>query len=303
MKGLMERLAAGDILLGDGATGTYLQGKGLEVGEAPEAWNFSHADVVRGMAADYFAAGSDLVETNTFGGNAFRLGRIGLGDRVAEVNHTAAELARSAATGGRLVVGSIGPTGEFLIPLGEHTPEAFYEAFAEQAAALAKGGVDAFCVETMTALDEAVIAVRAARETTVLPVMVSMTFDEGPRGFATSMGVSIRDAVRGLAEAGADVVGTNCGNGSEKMVPIVREIGTLTDLPILVQSNAGLPVMEDGQVVYPETPEEMAGRCANLISGGARVLGGCCGTGPAHIAAMAQAIRKLTPRTRETPGS
>ena len=288
--GLPGRLAAGEILIGDGATGTYLQGKGLEVGEAPETWNLSHPEIVRGMAADYFAAGSDLVETNTFGGNAFRLGKVGLEGRVAELNRTAAKLARSAAPEGGLVVGSIGPTGEFMAPLGTLTPEAFYEAFAEQARALAEEGVDAFCVETMTALDEMTVAIRAVKEATGLPVMATMTFDQGPRGFATSMGVTIPQAVTGLAEAGADVVGTNCGNGSEKMVLIAREMGALTGLPILVQSNAGLPVMEGDRVVYPEAAEEMAARCGDMVKAGVRIVGGCCGTGPAHISAIAVAV-------------
>ncbi len=242
MKGLLERLAEGAVLVGDGATGTYLQGKGLEVGEAPEIWTLSHPDVVRQMAADYFAAGSDLVETNTFGGNRFRLKHVGLEGRVREVNLKAVELAKSTTPPGGLVIGSIGPVGEFLAPLGTVTPEELLEAFSVQAEALAEGGVDALCVETMTALEEAQIAVRAA-QATGLPVMATMTFDEGPRGFATSMGVTIEQAVRGLAEVGADVVGTNCGSGVEQMIRIVQEMGRLTPLPILVQSNAGLPVM------------------------------------------------------------
>ncbi|MDA0747125.1 MAG: homocysteine S-methyltransferase family protein [bacterium] len=292
MKGLLERLAEGAVLVGDGATGTYLQGKGLEVGEAPEIWTLSHPDVVRQMAADYFAAGSDLVETNTFGGNRFRLKHVGLEGRVREVNLKAVELAKSTTPPGGLVIGSIGPVGEFLAPLGTVTPEELLEAFSVQAEALAEGGVDALCVETMTALEEAQIAVRAA-QATGLPVMATMTFDEGPRGFATSMGVTIEQAVRGLAEVGADVVGTNCGSGVEQMIRIVQEMGRLTPLPILVQSNAGLPVMEGDQVVYPEGPEGMAARCGEFLEAGARMIGGCCGTGPAHVSAMAKTIRRL----------
>ena len=293
MSALLDRLAAGEILIGDGATGTYLQDKGLEVGQAPEAWNLSHPDTVRAMAAEYFAAGSDIVETNTFGGTSLRLEKAGLAGKVAEINRTAVELARSAAHEGGFVAGSVGPTGEFLEPLGPLTPETLAEIFTEQAQALAEAGVDAICVETMTDLDEAKIAVKAARETTGLPVMATMTFDEGPRGFATSMGVTIAQAVEGLTEAGAHVLGTNCGNGMDKMVLIVKEMGTLTDLPIIVQANAGLPVMDGDRVVYPETPGEMAARCEELVAAGARIVGGCCGTGPAHIAAFAEAIGQI----------
>ncbi len=291
MAGLLERLAAGEILVGDGATGTYLQDKGLGIGEPPETWNLSHPDVVQGMAADYFDAGSDLVETNSFGGNRFRIRHAGLEERVAEVNQTAARLARAAAPELGLVVGSIGPTGEMLEPLGSATPEALTEAFAEQAAALAEGGVDAICVETMTALDEAVLALRAAKETTGLLVMATMTYDLGPKGFATPMGVRIDQAMEGLLGAGADVVGTNCGCGVDQMVGIVKEMGTHTEAPILVQPNAGLPILKDGEPFYPESPEEMAARYAEMVAAGARVLGGCCGTGPAHISAIVAAVK------------
>ncbi|MDP6779490.1 MAG: homocysteine S-methyltransferase family protein [Candidatus Latescibacteria bacterium] len=291
MAGLLERLAAGEALVGDGATGTYLQGKGLGIGEPPEIWNLSHPDVVQGMAADYFGAGSDLVETNSFGANRFRIRHAGLEDRVAEVNQTAARLARASAPENGLVVGSMGPSGEMLVPLGEATPGGLSEAFAEQAAALAEGGVDGFCVETMTALDEAVLAVRAAKEGTGLPVMATMTFDRGPKGFATSMGVRIDQAVDGLLEAGADVVGTNCGCGVAQMADIVGEMGAHTEAPILVQPNAGLPELRDGVPYYPESPEEMAARYAEMVRAGARVLGGCCGTGPAHITAIVEAVK------------
>lgn len=292
MAGLLERLAAGEALVADGATGTYLQGKGLGIGQAPDAWNFSHPDVVRQMAADYFAAGADLVETNSFGGNVYRLRHTGLEGRVREVNRVAAELARSGAPGGGIVVGAIGPTGAFLEPLGEARPEDFRIAFADQAEALAEGGVDALCVETMTALEEAAIAVEAAK-TTGLPVLATMTFDEGPGGIATAMGVTVAQAIEGLLEAGADVVGTNCGSGMEQMIRVVREMGSIAGRPILAQPNAGIPAMRDGEVVYPDTPEGIAVRCRELIEAGARIVGGCCGTGPAHIAQMARAVRGL----------
>ena len=291
MDGLLERLNAGEILVSDGATGTYLQGKGLGIGVAPETWNLSHPDVVRGMARDYFEAGADLVETNTFGGNRYRLAHSGLEGEVVEINRTAAELARGGAPEGGLVVGSVGPTGEFLTPLGLVTPEELTEAYEEQVVALADAGVDGFCVETMTAMEEAALAIAAAASTG-LPVVATMTFDKGSKGYATSMGVTIAQAVEGLREAGADVVGTNCGNGVAGMVEIVDEMGQEAGGPLIVQSNAGLPVMRDGQVVYEETPDAMATRYADLIRGGARILGGCCGTGPDHIRAFVEVARR-----------
>jgi 5-methyltetrahydrofolate--homocysteine methyltransferase len=287
---LMKRLQEGDVLVSDGATGTFLQGRGLAVGEAPETWNLARPDDVTGMAEAYFGAGSDLVETNTFGGNRYRLRHAGLEARVADVNRTAAQLARSGAPEGRMVVGSIGPTGEFLAPLGLATEASLAEAFGEQAEALAEGGVDGLCVETMSAADEAAVAVKAAKQTG-LPVIATMTFDKGPKGFATSMGVTIPAAVEALTQAGADVIGTNCGHGVAEMVEIVEQMGQLSDLPLMVQPNAGLPVMKDGQVVYEETPEAMAARYAELLSFGARIVGGCCGTGPDHIRAIVQAVR------------
>ena len=290
MSRLMDRLNAGEVLVSDGGTGTFLQDRGLEVGEAPEVWNDSHPDDIRAMAEAYFAAGSNLVETNSFGGNRYRLRHAGLEERVAEVNRTAAELARSAAPEDGLVIGSMGPTGEFLEPLGLATAEDLARAFSEQAEALAEGGVDCLCVETMTAVEEAAIAVKSAKATG-LPVIATMTFDKGPRGFATSMGVTIPTAVETLVKAGVDVVGTNCGYGVDEMVEIVEQMGQLTKLPLMVQPNAGLPVMKDGNVVYEETPEAMASRYAELISFGARIVGGCCGTGPAHIESIVRAVR------------
>jgi 5-methyltetrahydrofolate--homocysteine methyltransferase len=243
------------------------------------------------MAEAYFAAGSDLVETNSFGGNRFRLERSGLVGRVADVNRTAAELARSGAPDGCFVLGSVGPTGELLEPLGTQTPDAFHDAYAEQAEALAQGGVDGFCVETMLAIEEAVVAVRAAKETTGLPVMATMTFEQGSRGLATQMGVTVTVAVEKLVGAGADVVGANCGYGAPPVIQAVREMRPLTDRPIMAQPNAGAPVLRDGRTVFVETPEGVATSSREVVSAGAAIIGGCCGTGPDHIAAIARALR------------
>lgn len=287
---ILGRLARGELLVGDGATGTYLQQHGLEPGGCPEAFNLTHPEVVRQMAADYFAAGSDFVLTNSFGGNRFMLKKYGFADRAREINRRAAELARSTAPEGKFVVGSIGPTGEFLAPLGNVSDTEMYDAFAAQIKALEEGGVDGIDIETMTAIEESTLAVRAVKENTSLPVFATMVFDKGPRGLFTMMGVTPERAVKDLKAASADVVGTNCGNGIEVMIEIARRIRAATDGPVMVKSNAGIPSIVRGGIVYPETPEWMADRYKTLASLGVNVLGGCCGTGPAHIMALCEAV-------------
>ena len=287
---LMERLRSGELLISDGATGTFLQQHGLEPGGCPEEFNASHPEVVREMARQYFAAGSDMVLTNSFGGSVFMQKKYGYGERVSEFNRLAAEHARNQTPEGRFVVGSIGPTGEFLEPLGPVSESAMYDAFVEQVKALEAGGADAVVVETMTAAEEAGIAVRAARENTDLVVMATMVFDKGPRGFFTMMGVTPEQAVHSMREAGAHVVGSNCGNGIDNMVEIARRMREETDAPLLIHSNAGIPAMRQGRIVYPEGPEYMAERFSEMAALGVNILGGCCGTGPEHIRALSAAV-------------
>ena len=288
---ILERLARGDLIISDGATATYLQTKDLEPGGCPEEFNVSHPEVVRGMAKAYFDAGSDMVLTNSFGGNRFMLKKYGYGDRVDEFNRLAAEHARSQAPQGRYVVGSVGPTGELLKPLGEVTEDEMLEAFGEQMSALAEGGAEAILIETKFAIEEASAAIRAARESTSLPVMATMTFDKGPRGFFTMMGVTPQQTAAGLSEAGADVVGVNCGNGIDAMVELAVEMREATDGYLIVHSNAGIPAIERGVIVYPETPEFMAERFKTLADMGINIIGGCCGTNPDHIRSLAKAVR------------
>jgi 5-methyltetrahydrofolate--homocysteine methyltransferase len=290
-KTLLERLAGGELLVSDGATGTYLQAHGLEPGGCPEEFNVSHPDVVRGMARAYFEAGSDMVLTNSFGGTRFMLKKYGYGDRVQEFNRLAAEHARSQAPPGRFVAGSVGPTGEFLEPLGEVSEAEMLDAFTEQIVALEEGGADAFVIETKTALDEVSLAIRAAKENTGLTVIATMTFDKGPRGFFTMMGVTPEQGAKGMLDAGADVVGANCGNGIERMVELSRELRAATDGYLLIHSNAGIPAIVDGEIVYPETPDYMAEHFKVLADEGMNVVGGCCGTGPDHIRALVKAVR------------
>ena len=278
-------------MVSDGATGTYLQAHGLEPGGCPEEFNLSHPDVVQGMARAYFAAGSEMVLTNSFGSNRFMLGKYGHGDKVSELNCLAAEHARSQAPHGGFVIGSVGPTGEFLEPLGEVTEEEMLAAFVEQVTALEAGGADGVVIETMTAVEEARLAIRAARDHTKLAVLSTMVFDKGPRGFFTMMGVTPERSVKELIDAGADVVGTNCGNGSDLMVELARDLRRVTDAPLLVHSNAGIPSMVQGEIIYPETPDYMAERFNELVDLGINIIGGCCGTGPEHIQVFRESLR------------
>ena len=287
---ILDRLARGDVLISDGATGTYLQSHGLEPGGCPEELNATRPDLVRHMAAEYFDAGADMVLTNSFGGSRFMLAKYGFGDRVTEFNRLAAEHARSVAPLGRFVIGSVGPTGEFLAPLGEVSESEMKEAFTEQITALQAGGADGVVVETMTALEEVTLAIRAARESTELTVMATMTFDKGPRGHFTMMGVTPERAVKELRDAGAHIVGTNCGNGIDGMIEIARAMRHVTDAYLLVHSNAGIPSIRKGQIVYPETPERMARGFKALADLGVNIVGGCCGTTPAHIRALNETL-------------
>ena len=287
---LLERLARGETIISDGATGTYLQEHGLEPGGCPEEFNFSHPEIVQGMAAAYLSVGSQMVLTNSFGGSKFMLKKYGYPDKVREFNRLAAQLARRAASPDQYVVGSVGPTGEFLEPLGEVSQAEMYNAFVEQVTALEEGGADAVVIETMTALEEAVLAIKAAKESTKLLVMSTMTFDKGPRGYFTMMGITPEVAVNKLREAGADVVGSNCGNGIDRMIEIATMMRQATDGYLLIHSNAGIPAIESGKIVYPEPPEYMAPRFEKLVDLGIDIVGGCCGTGPGHISALVKTL-------------
>jgi 5-methyltetrahydrofolate--homocysteine methyltransferase len=295
MKALFERVAQGEILISDGAMGTFLHARGLAPGECPESWCVSHADIVRNIAESYAAAGSDIVETNSFGGTSFKLKAYGLADQAAIFNRAAARLAKEAVAGKGYVAASVGPTGQIVEEEGGNVTAAqLYESFKEQVIALAEGGADAICVETMWSVQEATQAIRAVKENTQLPVICTFTFEPGVKGFRTTMGVKPDRAVRAALDAGADMVGANCGNGIANMIEITRQMrATVPQAPILIHANAGLPVVENGETVFKETPEYMASRVAELIAAGANVIGGCCGTNPNHIAAMAAEVRRL----------
>lgn len=294
MNSMLERIKSGEILVSDGAMGTFLYAKGLAAGENPESWCISHPESVKDIATAYLDAGADIVETNSFGGSRYKLQPYGFAGKVTEFNRAAAALAKAAAGPEKLVAASVGPTGHIVEDEGgDATPQQLYDAFKEQVLALAEGGADAICVETMSSLTEAVQAIRAAKENTSLPVICTFTFEQGAKGFRTMMGVRPDRAAREAAAAGADVVGANCGNGIANMIEITRQMrAAVPGVPILIHANAGVPVVEDGKAVFKETPEYMASRVAELIAAGANIIGGCCGTTPAHIAAMAAVIRR-----------
>jgi len=250
--------------------------------------------VVRGIAAAYIAAGSQMVESNSFGASRFKLQHYGLAAMAAEINAAAARLSREAAGDKAHVIASIGPTGKLLL-MGDVTEAELYDAFAEQAVALAAGGADACCIETFAAIDEAVCAVKAVKENTGLEIICTFTFERTLQGeYRTMMGTTPADIVGPLTEAGADILGTNCGNGSERMVEIVTQLRAAAPaIPILVHANAGMPVNRGGVDIFPETPAEMAAHVPALIKAGANIIGGCCGTTPAHITAIRDAIRAI----------
>jgi 5-methyltetrahydrofolate--homocysteine methyltransferase len=292
---IVDAVKSGKVLISDGAWGTFLQKKGLKPGECPELWAVERPADVKEIAQSYFAAGADMVESDTFGGTCFKLEHFGLQNRVAEINQAAARLSAEAAAeagGNKWVIASVGPTGKMLV-MEEVTEEELYNCFKEQVVALAKGGADAICIETMSDIEEAALAVKAVKENTSCEAIATFTFAKTVNGdYRTMMGVSPEQAAEAMLEAGADIIGTNCGNGIERMIEIVKAMRTVAPkIPILVHANAGLPKNVNGVDTFPETPEMMAAQVHGLVAAGANIIGGCCGTTPAHIKAMKDAVK------------
>jgi len=285
------RLASGIPLVGDGAIGTMLFERGLAPGACPESVTLDHPEWLVEIADSYLRAGADILTTNTFGGSDLKLAPYGLHGRCEEINRRGVELLRGVAGNGAYVAGSIGPTGKLIKPYGDTDAEVIEASFLRQAESLLAAGVDCVFVETMMDVTEATSAVRAVKRLSPsTPVAAAMTFDATPGGFFTIMGVSVEAAVSELGDVGADVVGSNCGNGSETMVEIARAFRAATHLPLIIQSNAGLPQVTGDGTVYPETPAFMAEKAQALVALGVTIIGGCCGTTPAHIREVGRAV-------------
>lgn len=284
----VERLAGQGVLIADGATGTNYQTMGMEPGLAPEEWLFSAPDRVVELHRAFVAAGSDIVLTCTFGATPLRLVDGPLIGQAREVNLRAAELARAGAGDDCLVAGSLGPSGQLVEPYGPLTRDACVEAFAEQAAALAEGGVDLLVLETIFALEEAVWAVEGIQQATSLPLVVSFSYDMGTR---TMMGLRPADAVAAVLPLGVAAVGANCGRSLPDADLVVEEVLTAAgDVPVWVKPNAGVPKIVGSEVVYEADPDLLAAHVARYVDQGARIVGGCCGSTPAHVAAIARAL-------------
>jgi 5-methyltetrahydrofolate--homocysteine methyltransferase len=287
----LHSLPSSHVVIGDGAMGTELQRAGLAIGECGDRWNLEHPDRLGAIHAAYIAAGSEAIITNSFGANRWVLGRYGLADRVDAINRAAAVIARRSAGTTVAVLGDIGPCGGFLEPLGDIRADDLLNEFTVQAAALVDGGVDGIIIETMSAVEELVIAVRAARAAGAPLVIASMAFDRLPNGnIRTMMGVSPEKAAQAAVEAGADIVGANCGTRmtAGDFARVVAEFRQASDRPIMIQANAGSPELVDGRAVYRLTPDAFAEGMRDVVVAGANIVGGCCGTTPAHVAALAR---------------
>jgi 5-methyltetrahydrofolate--homocysteine methyltransferase len=277
-------------------------------GSPPDEWNLIHPEIVREITSEYLEAGADIVLTNSFGANRFRLEPHGLSGQVEKINAAAASLAREVIGDSAIVAGDIGPSARFL-SLGEVSAVELFDVFAEQARTLAGAGVDWILVESMTDMEEMAIAVRAAVELTHLPVVASMSYNVTPRGYRTMMGNSPEACVRKAEEAGASLIGANCGSGIEHYVPLAPILRSLTSLPLWVKANAGIPQIVGGKVVYPLGAAEFASYVPQLVEDGVDVVGGCCGTDPSFIRAIASALegkrhekcRQLRQERKERP--
>jgi len=294
MDKLNSLFQSGKPILLDGAMGTMLMDAGMEAGESPEEWNILHPDKVRKIHRDYIQAGSQIILTNSFGGSSIRLETHGLAERVVELNQAAGANARTEADGAAqtvLVAGSIGPTGQLMEPLGTMSAAQAEQSFTDQATGLAAGGVDLFWIETMSALEEVKAAIAGVRSVSDLPIAVTMSFDSHGR---TMMGVSPQDAVVELQTLDIQLLGANCGTGSDELIIAIQAIQAADPkLPIIAKANAGVPKMVGTEIVYDGSPKVMAAYTTKVWKEGARLIGGCCGSTPEHIRAMAEALAEI----------
>jgi 5-methyltetrahydrofolate--homocysteine methyltransferase len=278
------------LVLYDGGMGTMLFAAGLLDGDSPEVWNWEKPETVDAVYRAYYDAGSDVVQTNTFGGTPIKLSERDLQDRTHEANYLAAKRLRAICPEGRYAAGDVGPIGKFMKPMGEYTREEFDASFEAQVQGLVEGGVDLISIETMYSLEEALCALRAAKKISSLPVSVCMTYDKNPRGFYTLMGETVQHCLKVLEDNGADIVGSNCSHGSPVFIELARLLRDGTDLPVIVQPNRGKPMLEKETMVYKQTVEEFVEDARTIAGLGVNVLGGCCGTTPEFIVGVRRAL-------------
>jgi 5-methyltetrahydrofolate--homocysteine methyltransferase len=291
MENILKRLHRGEVIVGDGALGTMLMERGLKIGDPPEGFNLTKQDILADIALQYLEAGAEIISTNTFGASPLRLQQFSLEDKLEAINRGAVEAVRRVVQDRAYVSGSIGPSAQMLPPFGDTDPEDIFLSFQSQIRILLAAGVDLICIETMTDIAEGKLVIEAVRSlSTDIPIMATATFNASPQGeFRTVMGSSVKFAAEELENAGANIVGSNCGNGMESMVGIAREFRKFAKAPIAIQGNAGLPVVEGDKLIYSETPEYVAEKAKELLLHGVQIIGGCCGTRPDHI----REIRKV----------
>ncbi len=298
---LPDLLSSKRRLVSDGAVGTELAKHGIEPGDCPELLNVEQPDLIRAVGRSYVEAGSDIILTNTFGGSPYKLARYALENRLDELNEAGVRRAVEAAGGKADVYASIGPTGEFLEPLGTVAEIEMIKAFGRQVRAMLAAGPQGFLIETMSDLGEAICAIKAVQEHTDMSVVCSMTFDRGERGFATMMGVTPERAIDVLEETRVAAVGANCSTGVADLIEVCRTMGARSCLPLWMKPNAGMPQLLEGKTVYRESPEDMASHIPDLLNAGAYIVGGCCGTAPDHIRKIREAVDAFL-REREIAG-
>jgi len=291
MNSLVQELLTHGPVLTDGSWGVHLQTLGLQPGESPDVWNITHPDRVAQVARAYVEAGSRIILTNTFGASRIMLARHGYADQVSEINQAGARISVEAARGTVKVFASMGPSGAMLM-MDEVTEQELHNAFTEQARALAAGGADAIVIETMSDLTEATLATKAA-VSTGLAVVACMTFDSGKQKDRTMMGVTPEQAALALTQAGASVIGANCGQGIESYIGICERLHHSTSLPIWIKPNAGLPVVVDGKAIYNTSPAGFAAHAELLVRAGASFIGGCCGSNPEFIRVLSHKLSQL----------
>jgi 5-methyltetrahydrofolate--homocysteine methyltransferase len=293
-KTLKQKLSEGLLFL-DGAMGTQLMAKGIELGKCNEMLNIESPQIILDIHRSYIQAGSDAVYTNTFGANEITLARHGLADKVEQINKAAVEIARKAGGRDKFVIGDIGPCGDFLRPLGNLEPKILKSAFAKQAKALCDGGVDGFVIETMTAIDEAKVAAEAVKSVCNLPVFISFAFDPAGADFKTMMGVSVETVVSEFSAIGVDAIGFNCGTlKMEQYLQLAEKFAKLLkdkNILLLAKPNGGKPELIDGRAVYKLSDKDFADWLEKIHNAGVALIGGCCGTTPAHVKAMCEKIK------------